>query len=186
MDKLQSFIAKTLRAGNIVVFPTDTVYGMLADATNTHAVQKVFEMKKRPVSKALPLFVKSIGEAKKLAYIDSKQEKFLRNHWPGSTTVVLRRKQSRMTLYGVKKDTIALRIPKYKPLQALLKNLSFPVSATSANLAGQSPARTFREVLKQFHTQKSRPDFFVNGGILKGNPSAIVDLTVFPYKTLRT
>ena len=83
----------SIRQGMVTVLPTDTVYGLVADATNKKAVEKIFKIKKRQFNKPIPVFVKDIRIAKKLALIDKNQERFLTKVWPGKTTAVLKRKQ---------------------------------------------------------------------------------------------
>ena len=115
----------TFKNGGVVICPTDTVYGFLADATNKKAVDKIFKIKKRPKLKPLPIFVKDIKMAKELAEINKEQEKILKKYWPGKYTFILKRKPN-IKLYGVHKNTIAIRIPKYKFLNNLLKKINKP------------------------------------------------------------
>ena len=79
-----------IRKGKVVVCPTDTVYGLVADAANAEAVQKVFQVKGREKGKPLPVFVKDIAMAKRFTHVSREQEKFLKNVWPGKVTVVLK------------------------------------------------------------------------------------------------
>lgn len=176
-------VAALLKQGCVVIFPTDTVYGLLADATNKNAVQKLYRIKRRPLRKPLPLFVRNIAAAKQLAFINQKQELYIRTHWPGNTTVVLKRKNIKTPLYGVSLATIALRQPNHKPLLFLLRKIPFPLTATSANVAGSPPAKILEEALRQF--SRPHPDVAVDGGKLNGKPSTIVDLTVIPFRVLR-
>lgn len=171
-----------LRAGKVVVFPTDTVYGLLADATNKKAVKRAFAIKRRKGAKSLPLFVATMRMAKQIAVISKPQERFLRSKWPGAFTAVLKRRKSSLKLYGIGKETIALRIPGSSQLRSLLRSFGKPMTATSANLAGKNPCRTLQETRKQL---AAKPDFFVDGGKLPGRPSRIVDMTAEPYRTLR-
>ena len=84
---------KIILAGEIVICPTDTLYGFLADASNKKAVAKIYKIKKRAKSKPLPVFVKDLKMAKELAEIDEKQERLLKKYWPGKYTFVLKRKK---------------------------------------------------------------------------------------------
>ena len=93
-----------LENGGVVIYPTDTIYGFLADAENKKAVEKIYKIKKRPKSKPLAVFVEDFKMAFELAEIDEKQKKILKQKWPGKYTFVLRRKYE--------KGTIALRIPR--------------------------------------------------------------------------
>jgi len=185
----------SIKKGRVLVCPTDTVYGLIADATNKKAVDKVFKIKKRPRGKPVPIFVKDIAMARKLAKIDKKQEEFLKKAWPGKITAVLKRKAQNskrktvtqnLKLYGVDKKLIALRIPNYKLLLRLTEQLNRPLTGTSANISGQPASGKIKAILKQFKEQKYQPDLIFNAGDLpKSKPSKVIDLTVSPPKILR-
>lgn len=177
--------AELIKAGKVIICPTDTVYGLVCDATNKKAVEKIFKIKKRPKAKPLPIFISDIKMAKKFAKIDKKQEKFLKKFWPGRVTVVLRRKKIKTKLYGVDEKTIALRIPNYKLVKFLFKKLNRSLVGTSANISGQPASGNPKEVMLQFKDQKYRPDLIIDAGILPGKPSKVIDLTVSPFKVLR-
>ena len=82
-------IVKIIKQGEVVVCPTDTVYGLLVDIKNNEAVKKIFKIKQRIIKKPLPVFVKDLKMAKKLAKIGKKQEKILKKFWPGQLTAIL-------------------------------------------------------------------------------------------------
>ena len=177
---------KFIKEEKVLVCPTDTVYGLICDATNKKAIQKVFKIKKREPGKPIPIFVRDIVRAKKLARIDKKQEEFLRKVWPGRITVILKRKKSKIKIYGVDKETIGLRIPKHKLLNILLKKLNRPLTGTSANISGKSASTKIKEVINQFENQKHRPDLVLDAGNLKpAKPSTVIDLTTKNPKILR-
>lgn len=168
---------KALEKGKIVVCPTDTVYGLVGQMTNSEVVKKIFKIKKRPTKKALPIFVKDIKMAKKLAYFNKKQEGFLRKVWPGRVTIILK---------GKKKKTIGLRIPNYKLILDLIEILNSPLIGTSANISGQPASTKIKEVIKQFKNKKDQPDLILHGGNLKAaQPSTVIDLTGRKPKILR-
>lgn len=183
-----SKIIKELKRGKAIICPTDTVYGLLADATNKKAVERIFKIKKRPKNKALPIFVKDLKMAEELAEIDKEQEKFLKKVWPGKVTAVLRQKakNAKLKIYGVDKKTIALRIPNYKLVLGLLKKINRPLTGTSANVSSETASGDIKEVLKQFKSQKLQPDLIIDAGNLpKSKPSTVIDLTASPPKILR-
>lgn len=180
---------KILRNGGIVICPTDTVYGFLADASNKKAVAKIYKIKKRAKSKPLSLFVKDITMAKGLAEIDGRQLKTLKKYWPGKYTFILKRNYTRKltavkkSVYGISSDTIALRIPKYKFLNDLLKKIDRPLVQTSVNISGESPFLKMDDIISTFNTKDI---LFINGGnIKKGKPSRIIDLTHDKINILR-
>jgi len=164
-----------LNNGGVVIFPTDTVYGFLADASNKKAVNKIYKIKKRLKSKPLPVFVKDIKMAKELAEVDKQQEQKLKKYWPGKYTFVLKEKNSN--------KTIALRIPKYKPLNNLLKKINKPLTQTSVNISGQTSLTKISDIIDQFN---KKDILLVDGGNLKkSKPSKIIDLTNNKIKILR-
>lgn len=171
---------KIIKRGGIIICPTDTVYGLLCDAANGKAVENIFKIKKRDKSNPLPIFVSSLAMAKKLAYIDKKQENFLNEVWPGKVTVVLKRKPNcglPEILFGGK-QTIALRVPNYKLIAGIIKKLKMPLAQTSANISGKPASTEIKEVLRQFKTQKDKPDLVIDAGDLpESKPSKIIDLT---------
>jgi L-threonylcarbamoyladenylate synthase len=134
-------IAKELKRGKVIVCPTDTVYGLIADATNKKAVGKVFKIKKRPINKPISIFVKDIKMAKKLAKINRNQENFLKSVWPGKVTVILKPKRKFPKGVGRPEKEIGLRIPDYKIINQLLSIIDRPLTGTSANISGK-PAST--------------------------------------------
>lgn len=179
LNKAVSLIKK----GKIVICPTDTVYGFLSDALNKKAVEKIFKIKKRQKSKSLAVFVKDIKMAKELAKINEKQEKILKKYWPGKFTFILK-KNKNTKLYGARKDTIAIRIPKYKFLNDLLKKINRPLAQTSVNISGEPSLAKIGDIAEKFNRYKDI--LIVNSGNLKkSKPSKIIDLTSRIKKTLR-
>jgi len=177
--------AKSIKEGRIIILPTDTVYGFVADATNKKAVEKLFKIKKRKKEKPIPIFVKNIEMAKKLVLIDKEQEKFLKKVWPGKVTVVLERKKGQ-NLYGLDRKTVAIRIPDYRFLNILLKKINRPLTGTSANISGKPTSTKIKEVINQFKNQKHQPDLIIDAGNLpKNRPSKVVDLRGRKIKILR-
>ena len=171
-------IERLLAAGKVLIFPTDTVYGLVADAGNESAVRKVFAIKGRQVYKKLPFFVASIEEAKKIAEVLRRQEEFLRKVWPGKVTVVLQRKKDG--------GTIGLRIPDYPLLNQVLSGTKMLLTGTSANLSGRPASGDIKEIIKQFAGRKTQPDAAVDAGVLPASkPSTVVDLTSSAPKILR-
>lgn len=194
--KIVNQAVQELKKGKVIICPTDTVYGLIADATNKKAVEKIFKIKKRPKKKPLPIFVKDIKMAKKLAEIDRNQEKFLKKVWPGKITVVLKLKiknyfkikNLKFKIYGIDRDTIALRAPKYKLVLNLIKKLNRPLIGTSANISGKPPSTKIKEVLEQFTLRRAegQPDLIISAGNLpKSKPSKVIDLRTSPPKILR-
>lgn len=180
--------ARLIKQGGVVIFPTDTVYGLLADAKNKKAVKKVFEIKKRKETKAIPVFVKDIKMAKSLAKIDKEQECFLKKVWPGKITMILKAKKNcglAKELFGDEK-TLGLRKPNHKLVNELLEKINKPLTGTSANISGKPASTKIKKVLKQFQKQKAQPDLIIDRGNLpKSRVSTVIILTKDKIKILR-
>jgi len=171
-----------IKKGEVIICPTDTVYGFLARADNKKAVNKIYKIKNRPKLKPLPLFVSSIKKAKELAEIDKNQEKILKKYWPGKYTFVLKRKKG-IKVYDGAKDTIAIRIPKNKTLNNLLNKINKPLVQTSVNISGQASLTKIGDIIEQFSKFNI---LVIDGGSLKTTkPSKILDLTKDKIKILR-
>ncbi len=167
-----------IKKGGVVICPTDTVYGLIADVENYSAVKKVFRIKKRKPSKPFPVFIKDIKAAKTLAFISQAQEKFLKKFWPGKLTAVLKAKPLNLPEAIISKDKkIGLRIPDYKVLNVIIKKTNVPLVATSANTTGQKASGKIKEVIKQFKNKRHQPDLILDAGNLKKSlPSTVIDI----------
>lgn len=167
-----------IKKGGVVICPTDTVYGLIADVENKTAVRKIFKIKKRLYKKPLPVFIKDLKTAKSLADINKKQEKILKEFWPGKLTAVLKAKSFKLPEGIVSKDKkIGLRMPKYKLLNLLLGKLNSPLAETSANISGKKASTNIKEVLRQFKNGKYQPDLVLDAGNLKKSlPSTVIDM----------
>jgi len=186
-------IKKSLKKGQVLVLPTDTVYGLVSDAKNEEAVKTIFKIKKRDLSKPIGIFVRDIKMAKRFAKIDQEKERFARRYWPGKTTFIFRRNQSENSsrtgllseLVGTK-DTIGIRIPDYKLIQELFKEIDFPLAQTSVNISKEPALLKIKDIIAQFKNQKIKPGLIIEAGDLdKSKPSTVVDLTTKEPKVLR-
>ena len=183
----QKEIIKAIEEGKVVIYPTDTIYGLLADAASEKAVEKIFRIKKRPKNKALPVFVKDIRMAKKLAFIDKEKEIFLKKVWPGKITVILKARKSNLVkaVFG-RGASIGLRIPDYDLINELLEKINKPLAETSVNISGKPASVKVKEILNQFKDRKNQPDLALNVGDLPENtPSTVIDFVGKRPKILR-
>ncbi|RLC35447.1 MAG: threonylcarbamoyl-AMP synthase [Candidatus Nealsonbacteria bacterium] len=169
--------AMAIKEGKVLVCPTDTVYGLICDAGNKKALERLYKIKKRSRKKPIPIFVGSIRMAKKLARISGEQEEFLRKVWPGKMTVVLERKKG---------GTVGLRVPNYAFVLNLIGRVNRPLTGTSANISGQPASTKVKEVREQFNNRRPQPDLIIDAGNLPpSKPSTVIDLTIWPPKILR-
>ncbi|MCF8474124.1 MAG: threonylcarbamoyl-AMP synthase [Emcibacter sp.] len=135
---------KYLLQGKLISFPTETVYGLGADATNDTAVAAIFEAKKRPNFNPLIIHVSSLEEAEKYVEFDIISRKLAKAFWPGPFTLVLKKKPdsilSKLVSAGL--DTVAIRVPEHPVARQLLDHFKYPIAAPSANISGRlSPTR---------------------------------------------
>jgi len=179
--------AKTMLEGGLVVFPTDTVYGLGCDATNEAAIRKIFHAKQRAENKPLPIIVRDLEMAKKVAFIDSRLERALNLIWPMPITVILSKKEKLPDILTAGKKTIGMRVPDYKLTHLLSENMGRPYVATSANLSDEPATTRIAKVLDFFEKRSVlKPDLILDAGDLKfSEPSTILDLTMAKPKIVR-
>jgi len=129
--------AELLRAGHLVAFPTETVYGLGGDATNERAVAEIFAAKGRPRFNPLIVHVPGLTDAAKLAVFDDRARRLAAQFWPGPLTLVLLRRSGLSLLCSAGLDTVAVRAPAHPVAQALLRETGRPIAAPSANRSGR-------------------------------------------------
>lgn len=166
--------AKLIRSGDVVGLPTETVYGLAADASNVLAVQKIFELKQRPADNPLIVHISDPSQAASLAETDS--EDFMRlakAFWPGPLTLVLPKKPQVLDVITTGLETVALRIPDHSIALSVIDEAG-PVAAPSANRSGRPSPTRVKHVEDDF--SKSFP--VVDGGICTiGIESTVLDLS---------
>ncbi len=176
--------ADFIKKGGLVAFPTETVYGLGADAFNAGAVLSLFAAKSRPLDNPPIVHIENLKDIYKLAaVIPAKAERLMRKFWPGPLTLILKRSNSvpDVTVAGL--DTIAVRMPKHKVALALIKESGCPIAAPSANLAGKPSPTTAKHVLDDLD---GKIDAILDGGPTRiGVESTVLDLTVDPPLLLR-
>jgi L-threonylcarbamoyladenylate synthase len=178
MDILQQEIEKGikfLQKSGVIVFPTDTVYGLGADAFNADAVERIYQIKNRPKHRQFPLLIADIEQLTVLADPIPEIARFLaRRFWPGALTLVLPKKDS-VPAYLTAGPTVAARVPDHPVCLAIIRRLGNPIIGTSANISDQPAALTAGEVKQQLG---GRIDFIIDGGKCPGGKeSTVVDAT---------
>lgn len=176
---------QALLEGKVIVCPTDTVYGFIADATNVKAVERIFRIKKRTLNKPLGIFTKDLAMAKEYAEISKEQEEILKKHWPGKFTFVLRSKNNLPIGIG-DEETIGIRIPDNDFLQEIMSRGNIPLVQTSVNISGEQPLNNANDVVDTFQKSIEKPDIVIDGGELFSAPSKIIDLTTLKQRILRS
>jgi len=176
-----------LRRGGLVVFPSDTVYGLLVDSTNEDAVKKLIQFKNRPIGKAISVFVSDLNMINSVAHVPLSKSELLNHLLPGPFTVILKSKHTVSKLLQSEKGTIGVRIPNYSLVQELVDKYGKPLTATSANMGGRSPHYSIDSFLNELPKSKRELiDLIVDASKLpKNKPSTVVDLTTPKIKLLR-
>ena len=171
--------AETLKAGGVIIFPTETVYGIGCLAANQEAVKRVFKIKQRPLDKPLQILIADLKQAEQLAQeLKGKALELARKYWPGPLTLVIKKKSSVSDLITARKDSVGLRMPKSDKLLELIKAVG-PLAASSANLSGEPDPTSAQEV-------KIEADLLLDGGKCKlSQASTVVDVSVDPPLILR-
>lgn len=167
--------AQVLDNGGIVIFPTETVYGIGANAYNEEAVRKIYEVKNRPGEKPLSILVSGIDEIGKYAIIENDIErKIINSFMPGPITIILKKKQGLFDYISSGKNTIGVRIPDNKIILEILNKLKLPLVAPSANISGMPSGVSLNDIIKDFD---GKVDVCINGGKAKlGESSTIVEV----------
>ena len=176
--------ANFIKKGGLVAFPTETVYGLGADALNAKAVLALFEAKKRPLDNPPIVHICDAKDVYRLAKeVPPEAEKLMKTFWPGPLTLIFERSVivPDVTVAGL--DTIAVRMPRHNVALALIKESNCPISAPSANLAGKPSPTTAKHVMEDLD---GRIDVVLDAGPTAiGVESTVLDLTVDPPQVLR-
>ncbi len=173
-------VIKVLEEGGLIIYPTETSYGIGCDFFNKKAVEKIYKVKKREVGKPLPVIVPSINYTSKIVKVDKKAKELIKKYWPGPLTLVLDLIKKPHRNYKFK--SLALRLSSDKFASELVKKFKKPIISTSANISGKSNIYNPREIKKY----KIDVDLFINAGVLKKTkPSTIVSVQKDEVKILR-
>lgn len=183
IDKIR-IAAEFIKKGSLVAFPTETVYGLGADALNSKAVLALFKAKKRPLDNPPIVHVGDTQDVYKLVkVVPCKAEKLMRKFWPGPLTLIFKRSEivPDVTVAGL--DTIAIRMPKHNVALALLRESGCPIAAPSANLAGKPSPTSGKHVLDDLD---GRIDVVLDAGSTHiGVESTVLDMTMDVPEVLR-
>jgi L-threonylcarbamoyladenylate synthase len=176
--------ADRLRAGGLAAFPTDTVYGVGALASNAEAVEGLFRAKRRRADKAIPILLASADQLDQVAGdIPEAARRLAGEFWPGPLTLVLRRGEQFRSAALAGGESVAVRVPDHPMVRELIERVGEPLAGTSANLSGEPSPVTAEEVRQHLG---EAVDVIVDGGRCPGEvPSTVVDVTVDPPRVLR-
>jgi L-threonylcarbamoyladenylate synthase len=169
-------IAEHIRSGRVMVYPTDTVYGIGCLATDDRAVNEVYRIKKRERNKPLLVLVDSLNMATDHFYINKRQKEILKQYWPGPYSFILKEKGKLSSILVGDSDTIGVRLPKNDFVTKMIHRAGAPVVSTSLNISGERILDQVNDIEKIF-TEYS-PDVVVDVGKIENTrPSKLMDLT---------
>ena len=169
--------AGLLKAGEIVVIPTETVYGLAANALDSNAVQKIFDAKKRPSFNPLITHISDIGQANGLVEMTDEARKIVDAFWPGPLTLILKAKANNniSDLVSAGLQTLAIRMPAHKVAREVIKQSGVPIAAPSANSSGEPSATTPKHVADSLG---DNIDYILGAGTCDvGLESTVLDLS---------
>ncbi len=175
---------RALRDGQLVVFPTDTVYGVGCDIWQPEAVARLYWAKQRPQGMAIPILLSSAGHVHRVASeLTRRFELVAERFWPGGLTLILPRHPDVPDIVSAGKDTIAVRMPNHPLALRLIEAMGGALAVTSANLSGRPSPKTAAEALADLG---GRVAIVLDGGACQeGVASTIVDLVSAPPRLLR-
>jgi len=176
--------AEILKKGGLVIYPTDTAYGLGANALDEEAVRKVYGIKGRDFSKPTHVIVRDWKMTEELAETNDLAKKLYDNFLPGPLTIILPKKKIVPDILTAGLKTIGIRIPNNEVTKILSNDLPFPYTTPSANKSGGKTPYSIDEVKKELNIEKI--DLIIDAGKLpEVKPSTIVDLSLSPPKILR-
>ena len=182
-QKYIEMASQVIKKGGIVVYPTESFYGIGADATNEKAVKKVFRIKGREEGKPILLIIGNMDMLYLLVEdIPDYALRLIENFWPGPLTILFRASKYVLSALTGGTDKIGIRMSGY-PVARMLSELSgVPITGTSANLSGKAPCKSADEIIKEL----SGIDIILDAGTLSAQkPTTVVDVTVRPAKIIR-
>lgn len=168
---------KLIQAGRVIVFPTDTLYGIGANALNPSATLRIFKIKGRPLGMPLPVAVDNVTMAEKLAVIGADGKRLIESFWPGALTLVFPKTEAVPDIVTGGTKNIALRAPNHLIPMLIVKMSKLPIIITSANRHGEPNCRDAEEVMKQLGDSV---DLVLDGGKAQQSASTVLDLTNGP------
>ncbi len=182
--KAVELAARLLQKGEVVAFPTDTLYGVGADAFDRFAVRRIFAVKERPPNKALPIFIYQLNDLNLVARpVPDWAWLLLQKFWPGALTVVLVKNPKLPDAVTAGQNTVAVRLPDHPVCLDLVIQVGRPLAVTSANLSGYPNPTTAQEVVEQLG---ARLPLILDGGpVPTTQASTIIDLSLSPPRLLR-
>ncbi|MGL4307644.1 L-threonylcarbamoyladenylate synthase [Cetobacterium sp. SF1] len=180
-------IKEALERDNIIIYPTDTVYGVGGNIKSLKAIEKIYKAKERNFSSPLIALVSDKKYIEDIAYINEENkdliDKLIENFWPGALTIILKKKDIVPEIMVSHGDTVGLRMPNLKISLDIIEASGGVMPTTSANISGEKTPRSYEELSEKF---KERVEILIDGGKSPlGLESTIIDMSNSQIKILR-
>ena len=168
-------VATSIQEGRILVFPTETVYGIGTNGLDEQAVKKLYEVKQRPENKAISLLVSDIKMVEKIAKdITELEYKLMEKFFPGPLTIILKKKDNVPDIVTAGKDTVGVRMPSGEIARKLVEYAKTPIAAPSANISGEPSGTNLENIINNFD---GKVEYFIDGGETElGISSTIIEV----------
>jgi len=161
--------SEIIRKNGIVIYPTETVYGIGANIFSNAALEKVFAIKKRDKDRPVSVAVSDLKMMEDLVYIGEKEKRFIERFLPGPVTLVLKKKDRVPDLLTFGSKLLGIRFPAHETTIKLIQLAGVPITSTSANISGEAPPTRVDGI-------RIHADYIIDGGECKGEPSTVVDV----------
>jgi L-threonylcarbamoyladenylate synthase len=168
-----------LKRGKIIVYPTDTIYGLGCLATDKKAIRRILKMKKRQRNRPMIILVSSMIMINKYCNISEKQRRYLKKIWPGPISAIFKSRGILPSELTSGLDSLAARLPNNNFLIKIIKKINAPIVSTSLNISGSRNLTKVTKIEQIF--KKDKPDLVINVGEIKNRPSKLVDLRDINY-----
>ena len=160
-DKLDR-IANIIKSGGIVVFPTETVYGIGADCLNEEAIKKLYRVKNRPLDNPISLLVSNVDMIENVVEkVNDVEYKLIKAFFPGPLTLVIKKKKIISDILTANLDNVGIRMPNNEIAIRLIEYLKMPIATTSANISGNPSGTSVEDVIQEFG---EKIDYYIDGG----------------------
>lgn len=168
-------VARTIKQGGVVVFPTETVYGIGANGLSENAVKRIYEVKQRPLNKPISLLVNGTDMINEIAQdITDLEKALIREFFPGPLTIILKKKDIVPNIVTANSNTVGVRMPSNEIALKLIEYAGVPIATPSANISGKPSGTNMEDIMKDF---EGKVDYFIDDGPSKiGISSTIVQV----------
>ncbi len=167
-------IVEVIKNGGVVVFPTETSYGIGCDATNPEAVERVMRLKNRPEGMSMALIVRDDAMAQECGSFTEVEKMLTDRHWPGPLTVILHNANEKLPKHCVMNDAVGVRVSSHPVAHGIVEKFGRPIIATSANVHGQESSYNLDTAIGQFGDHEDAPDLYFDAGELERRPSSMI------------